>query len=111
MDSKSYHTGVSVEGWRGVGLGNVSFLDGCERRYDPHPNGSALLDQDTEERRYLLATQSLEIYQLFCGEFAMVFSHDVGLNFIGTGPSEIAEWALAPRLVHVLQVPLEFLDP
>ena len=41
----------------------------------------------------------------------MVFSHDVSLNFIGTGPSEIAEWALAPWLVHVLQVPLEFLDP
>jgi hypothetical protein len=94
-----------------VGLGNVSFLDECERRYDPHPNGSAHLHQDTEERQYLLATQSLEIYQLFCGQLAMVFAHDVSLNFIGTGPGEIAEWALAPWLVHVLQVPVEFLDP
>ena len=35
--------------------------------------------------------------------------HDVSLNFIGASPSKIAEWALAPWLVYVLQVPLELL--
>ena len=36
--------------------------------------------------------------------------HDVSLDFIGTSPGEIAEWALAPWLVYVLQVPLKLLD-
>jgi hypothetical protein len=100
---------VSVERWRG--LETCPFLDEYERRYDPHPNGSARLHQDTEKFYYLLATQSLKINQLFGGEFAAVSGHDVSLDFIGTSPGEIAEWALAPRFVYVLQVPLELLDP
>lgn len=33
------------------------------------------------------------------------------LNFTGAGPPESAEWALARRLVNVLSMPLQLLDP
>jgi hypothetical protein len=35
----------------------------------------------------------------------------VSLDFMGTSPRKIAEWALAPWLMYVPQVPLELLDP
>jgi hypothetical protein len=78
--------------------------------YSEH-KGSSHLKQDREERHYLLATQGLKIDQLFGGKFAVVTGYDMSLDFIRTSPRKIAEWALAPRLVYVLQVPLELLDP
>jgi hypothetical protein len=64
-----------------------------------------------QERDYHLATHCLDRDQEFGGKFLAVFSQKVNLNVIGTSPLEIAEWALTPWLVYVLQVPLVLLDP
>jgi hypothetical protein len=39
-----------------------------------------------------------------------VLGDDVSLNFIRTGPHEIAKWALSPWLVYFFQMSVEFLD-
>jgi hypothetical protein len=41
----------------------------------------------------------------------VVTGHDMALDFIGASPCKTAERALASRLMYVLQVPLELLDP
>ena len=64
-----------------------------------------------QEGDYHLATQRTDRDQEFGGEFPAVSGQKVNLNVIGARPPERAEWALAPRLVFVLQVPIELLDP
>ena len=75
MHSKLYRTGESAgkcgRGGKGASRGlwtQSHFLKSAERRYDPHRasysshNGSIYLHQarGSEERHYILATQSLE---------------------------------------------------
>jgi hypothetical protein len=64
-----------------------------------------------QERDHLLAIQSSKIGHHFGGELVLVVGRNVMFDFIGTGPLELAEWALAPRLVFFLQVSLQLLDP
>lgn len=55
---------------------------------------------------HLLANQRTKFGHYFGGELVLVGGCDVMSNFIGTSPLELAERALAPRLVFFLQMPL-----
>jgi len=57
-----------------------------------------------------LAAEALDAFQHFCCESFRVLGHDVGLDFAGTSPHEIAERAASPRHVHFLHVSLELLN-
>jgi len=59
-----------------------------------------------QKRDHLLAIQSSKFGHHFGGEHVLVVGCDVMFNFIGTSPLELAERALAPRLVFFLQVSL-----
>jgi hypothetical protein len=52
------------------------------------------------------AAEALDSFQHFCCESLRVLGHDVGLDFSGTSPHEIAEWAASPRHVYFLHVSL-----
>ncbi len=73
--------------------------------------GPGSVIEPIQERDHLLAIQSSKIGHHFGGELVLVAGCDVMLNFIRTSPLELAERALAPRLVFFLQVPLQLLDP
>ena len=51
------------------------------------------------ELNNILAAQALSSFQRFSDESLGMMGNYVGLDFIGTNPTEIAEWTLA--LVHV----------
>ena len=59
-----------------------------------------------QKRDHLLAIQGSKFGHHFGGELVLVVGCDVMFNFIGTSPLELAERALAPRLVFFLQVSL-----
>lgn len=64
-----------------------------------------------QEGDYHLAAQCPDRDQEFGGKSSAVFGQKVNLNVIGASPPEMAEWALPPWLVSVLQMTLELLDP
>lgn len=62
------------------------------------------------KHEYLPAAQRLDVSQYFGGKPVLVLGDDVSLNFIRTGPQEIAKWALAPWLMYFSQMSLELLE-
>lgn len=56
------------------------------------------------------AAEALDAFQHFCCESFRVLGQDVGLDFAGTSPHEVAERAASPRHVDLLHVSLELLD-
>lgn len=73
--------------------------------------GPGAVIEPIQKRDHLLASQSSKFDHHFGGELVLVVGCDVMFNFIGTSPLELAERALAPRLVFFLQVSLQLLDP
>jgi hypothetical protein len=73
--------------------------------------GTGAVIEPIQKGDHLPAIQSSKFCHDLGGELVRVVSHDVVFNFIGASPLELAERALAPRLVYVLQVPLQLLDP
>ena len=59
-----------------------------------------------QERDHFLAIQRSKIGHHFGGELVPVVDGDVVFDFIGTSPLELAERALAPRRVFLLQMSL-----
>jgi hypothetical protein len=68
--------------------------------------GPGAVIEPIQKRDHLLAIQSSKFGHHFGGELVLVVGCDVMFNFIGTSPLELAERALAPRLVFFLQVSL-----
>ena len=73
--------------------------------------GTGTVIEPIQERDHLLAIQCSKIGHHLGGELVLVECRDVMFNFIRTSPLELAERALAPRLVFFLQVSLQLLDP
>jgi len=90
-------------------VGEAREIEGGDVRHCSHVE--AIIVVLVQKLDYLLATQSLKVAQQFGREFVAVARFDVMLNFIGAGPLERAEWALAGWLVYVPSMPVELLDP
>jgi hypothetical protein len=58
-----------------------------------------------------LPAQGIHVFQHFCGKFLRMVGHQVSLDFVGTSPFDVAEWASSLRHVNVPQVSFELLNP
>lgn len=91
------------------GRGERDVEGGGVRRHCSHFEAKVVVP--TQKCDYFLAAQGVKVAQQFGREYVAVAGCDVILNFIGAGPQESAEWALARWPVYFLLMPLELLDP